>query len=242
VTGEAVRDLLLVGSGGFARETAEAVRAVNLRRPTWALLGFLDDDPARHGAMIGSIPVIGPIELVHDHPDAAVTITTGRPDNYVSRHSIAARLNLDDDRYATIVHPAATVGESCRVGPGSVLLSHADLTADVTVGRHVAVMPQVVIPHDARVEDFVTLASGVRVGGACRLAEGAYLGSGSSLREGLYVGAWALVGMGSVVTRDVPSERLWRGVPARDAGRAPLPTAWRLRDAGVKDRSQPLHS
>jgi acetyltransferase-like isoleucine patch superfamily enzyme len=29
--------------------------------------------------------------------------------------------------------------------------------------------------------------------------------------------------MGSVVTRDVPPERLWFGNPARDVSRAPLP-------------------
>jgi acetyltransferase-like isoleucine patch superfamily enzyme len=32
-----------------------------------------------------------------------------------------------------------------------------------------------------------------------------------------------LVGMGSVVTRDVPPERMWFGAPARDVSRAPLP-------------------
>jgi sugar O-acyltransferase (sialic acid O-acetyltransferase NeuD family) len=217
------RELLLVGAGGFARETAEAVRALNARQPTWSLLGFLDDDPGLHGTLIGGAPVLGPLELVHDFTDAAVVIATGRPDNYFSRRLIAGRLGLDDERYATIVHPTAAVGETCRVGPGSVLLSHADLTADVVVGRHVAVMPQVVIPHDTTVEDFVTLASGVRVGGSCLLSEGAYLGNGACLREGLQVGAWALVGMGSVVTRDVPDQRLWRGVPAKDAGMAPVP-------------------
>lgn len=217
------RQLLLLGSGGFARETAEAVRAVNAHQPIWTLQGFLDDNPELHGEVVGRLPVLGPVELVHDYPDAAIAIATGRPDNYVSRRVIADRLNLSDDRYATIIHPTATVGETCEVGPGTVLLAHADLTADVIVGRHVAVMPQVVLPHDARVDDFATLASGARVGGGCHVAEGAYVGSGACLIQGLRIGPWAMVGMGSVVTRDVPGERMWRGVPARDAGAAPLP-------------------
>jgi len=124
------------------------------------------------------------------------------------------------------VHPTATIGTTCEVGAGSVLLAHADLTADVVVGRHVAIMPQVVLPHDVRVDDFATLASGVRVGGACHVAEGAYVGSGTCLREQITVGAWAMVGMGSVVTRDVPSERMWWGTPARDIDRAPLPAVF----------------
>jgi sugar O-acyltransferase (sialic acid O-acetyltransferase NeuD family) len=222
-----MRPLLIVGAGGFARETVEAIRAINAVEPTWRLLGLLDDDPSRHGNVVAGVPVIGPLELVHDEAQALVVLTTGRPDNYVSRPLIAARLGLPDARYATIVHPTATVGETCTIGAGSVLLAHADLTADVTVGRHVVVMPQVVLPHDARVDDFATLASGVRVGGACHVSEGAYIGAAAVLREMITIGPRALVGMGSVVTRDVPGERKWMGSPAVDAGHAPLPELMR---------------
>jgi serine acetyltransferase len=43
------------------------------------------------------------------------------------------------------------------------------------------------------------------------------------VREGCHIGPWSLVGMGSVVTTDVPEERVWFGSPARDVRRAPLP-------------------
>jgi sugar O-acyltransferase (sialic acid O-acetyltransferase NeuD family) len=217
------RKLLLVGAGGLAREAAEAVRAANSVSPTWDLLGFVDDDPAKQGSVVGGIPVLGPVETVHDHRSAFVLICPGRPDNYVARLLLVDRLGLDDERYATVIHPTATVGTTCDVGAGSVLLAHVDLTADVTVGRHVVVMPQVVLTHDVRLDDFVTIASGVRLGGACHVGRGAYLGSGASLREGIAVGEWAMVGMGSVVTRNVPAKRMWYGVPARDVSRAALP-------------------
>jgi sugar O-acyltransferase (sialic acid O-acetyltransferase NeuD family) len=218
-----IRELLLVCAGGLAREAAEAVRAINAVRLTWDLLGFLDDDPAKRGAMIGGVRVLDGVEAVHEHPDAQVLLCPGRPDNYVSRRLLADRLGLDDARYATIVHPTATVGTTCEVGAGSVLLAHTDLTADVFVGRHVVVMPQVVLTHDVRIDDWATIATGVRLGGACHVEQGAYLGSGACLREGITVGEWAMVGMGSVVTKDVPAERLWFGAPARDMSRAPLP-------------------
>jgi sugar O-acyltransferase (sialic acid O-acetyltransferase NeuD family) len=218
-----VRDLLLIGAGGFARETAEAVRAVNAAQPTWELLGFLDDDLERRGELVDGLPVLGSIDAVHDHPDAQVVICTGRPTNYVSRPRIAERLGLEDTRYATVIHPTATMGSTCRIGVGSVLLAHVDLTADVAIGCHVAVMPQVVLTHDARVEDYATLGSGVLVGGGSRIAQGAYIGAGACIREGLTIGDRAMIGMSAVVTCDVPAERLWYGAPARDMDRAPLP-------------------
>jgi sugar O-acyltransferase (sialic acid O-acetyltransferase NeuD family) len=219
-----VRDLLLIGAGGFAREAADAVRAVNAVRPTWELRGYLDDSPELRGAEVGGLPVLGPIDALQEHPGAAVVICTGRPDNYVSRPRIAAGLDLGDERYATVIHPTASIGSTCTVGPGSVLLAHVDLTADVAVGRHVVVMPQVVLTHDTRVDDFATLGSGVRVGGGCHVEEGAYVGSGAHLKEGLTIGRRAMIGMAAVVTRDVPAERLWYGAPARDMDRAPLPS------------------
>jgi sugar O-acyltransferase (sialic acid O-acetyltransferase NeuD family) len=217
--------LVIVGAGGFAREAAEAVRAVHWMDREYDLKAFLDDDPALHGRTIGGTPVIGPVEAVHDDPDVAVVICLGRPDAYTARRDIVTRLGLPEERYATLVHPAASVGSTCRVGAGSVVLAHTSLTAGVVVGAHVAVMPQVVLTHDVRVDDYATLASGVRLGGGVHIGSGAYIASGALVREGLDVGPWAMVGMGSVVTRDVPAERLWFGSPARDVRRAPLP--WR---------------
>jgi sugar O-acyltransferase (sialic acid O-acetyltransferase NeuD family) len=220
-----VPELLLVGTGGFGREAAEAARAADVAGAPWRLTGFLDDDPARHGTEVAGLPVLGPPELARDRPDTLLVLCTGRPDDYGSRRRLAERLALPDERYATVVHPAAVVGSTCTVGPGSVLLAGTVLTADATIGAHVCVMPHVVVTHDVRIEDFATLASGVRLGGSCVVGREAYLGSAACVREGLRIGAGAMVGMGAVVTHDVPDGRLWAGVPARDLRAAPGATA-----------------
>jgi sugar O-acyltransferase (sialic acid O-acetyltransferase NeuD family) len=204
-----VTDLVIVGAGGFARETAAAAAAA------WRVLGFVDDDPALHGTVRSGLPILGAVDSVAGMPDAAVVVCVGNPRNYVARQRIVQRLGLPDDRYATVVHPAAEVGAGSVVGPGSVLLAGAVLTADVAVGAHVAVMPQAVLTHDDRVADHVTIASGVRLGGGAVLDTGAYVGAGALIREGVTVGAWSLVGMGSVVLHDVPAGQVWAGNPAR---------------------------
>ncbi len=208
-------ELLIVGAGGFARETAQAVAAINAVRPTWRLLGFLDDDPLLHGRRVDGLPVIGGTDLVQSLPDAHVVVCVGNPRNYFSRARIVERLNLPDTRYATILHPSADISADSRVGPGSVLLAQVVLTAGVTVGAHVAVMPHAVLTHDVTVDDFATIASGVRLGGGVSVLHRAYLGSGALIREQVKIGAWAQVGMGSVVLRDIPDAEVWVGNPAR---------------------------
>ncbi len=218
-----MRDLVIVGAGGFARETAAAAAAANRIRPTWRVLGFVDDDPALHGTSRAGLPILGGVDVVADLPQAGVVVCVGNPRDYVSRRRLVRRLDLPAERYATVVHPSAEIGAGSVVGAGSVLLAGTVLTADVAVGSHAAVMPQAVLTHDDRVGDYATVASGVRLGGGAVLEHGAYVGAGALVREGVTVGAWSLVGMGSVVLHDVPPGQIWAGNPARLLRHADLP-------------------
>jgi len=212
--GRSGRPLLLLGTGGFARETLELVRAVNDAQPTWELVGMLDDDPATHGRDVHGVPVLGPCAAAHDHPDALVVACVASPDDPLRRLALVARLGLPAERYATLVHPAAVVAASTSMGPGSVVHAATVLTADIALGAHVAVMPAVVLTHDDVVGDGVTFGARASVAGGVTIERGAYIGAGALVREKLAVGEGAVVGMGAVVTRPVPAGEVWAGVPA----------------------------
>jgi sugar O-acyltransferase (sialic acid O-acetyltransferase NeuD family) len=211
--------LLVVGAGGFARETAAAVHELD----DLDLLGFLDDDPALHGSSVGGTPVLGPIESVTDHPDSQVVVCVGSPLRYHTRRLVVDRLSLPAERYATIVHPAATVGGGTTIGAGTVILAGVVTTTAVRIGAHVAVMPSVTLTHDDVVGSYVTFGSGVRLGGSTIVEDGAYLGAGALVREACTIGRGSLIGMGSVVLGDVPAGEVWAGAPARFLRPAPEP-------------------
>lgn len=209
--------LVLVGAGGFGRETAELVRAINAASeagPAWTLEGYLDDDESRWGTSISGDRVLGGLDALADRPDARLVVCTGHPGNFASKQRIVERLGLPRERYATLVHPTAVVPESCPLAEGTVVHAGAVCTTDVTVGAHVGVMPHAVFTHDDRLDDYVTVGAGVRIAGAVHVGQGAYLGAGCLIRENCSVGPGALVGMGAVVTRDVPGGEVWAGVPA----------------------------
>ncbi len=213
--GESVRQLLIVGAGGFGRETAEVVHAVNAQHPAWTLLGFLDDNPALAGKTIEGVPVLGPISLVERYPQAAVVVSIGNPRDYSSRLRITERMNLPASRYATLVHPRAVLPRSATLGVGTVILANAVATAGVRIGNHTAVMPGAVMTHDVVIGDYVTIGAGVCLTGGVTVADGAYIGAGALIREGCAIGPRALIGMGAVVLTDVPAGEVWAGVPAR---------------------------
>jgi sugar O-acyltransferase (sialic acid O-acetyltransferase NeuD family) len=202
------RPLLLVGAGGLARETAEAVRAAGRHD----LVGFADDDQALWGTALDGLPVLGGTDVLRGHEDWQVVLCPG---SGKARAALAARLGLPDVRYATVVHPTAVVPGSCTIGPGSVLLAGVVLTASVVVGRHVVVMPGAVLTHDDVVEDCATLCARVALAGGVHVGAAAYLGAGCLVREHLTVGERAVLGLGAVVLQDVPAGEVWAGVPAR---------------------------
>ncbi|XVV06272.1 NeuD/PglB/VioB family sugar acetyltransferase [Actinosynnema sp. CA-248983] len=206
------RPLLLVGGGGLAREVLAAVR---LLPEEWKPVGALDDDPARHGADLDGLPVVGGSEIVHDMPDAAVLVCIASARRPLGRMNVVRRLALSEDRYATVVHPAASVPEGASLGPGTVLLAGTVVTTPLRLGAHVVAMPHVLVTHDDEVADGATFAGRAALGGAVRVGESAYLGQGSCVREGVTIGAGAVVGMGSVVLTDVPAGEVWVGNPAR---------------------------
>ena len=211
--------LVVVCAGGLGREVAAAA----LADEAWNLLGFADDDPALHGRRLEGVVVLGaPEDVIASSPDALVVLAQASPQES-RRRELAERLGLEDARLATVVHPAATLGHSVSLGPGSVVLAGVVATAAVGIGAHVVVMAGTVLTHDDVIEDYATLASRVALAGGVRIGPGAYVGAGAVVREGLTIGEGATVGMGAVVTRSVPAGETWFGNPARLNGRGAPP-------------------
>lgn len=190
------------------------IAAVRLLPELWNPIGALDDSTALHGTLIDGVPVLGGLDSLNDHPDAAVVACIANARRPLSRLSLVSRLDLPDSRWATIVHPAA-VTSGATLGCGTVLLAGVVITTPLSVGRHVVAMPHVLITHDDVVSDGVTFAGRASLGGSVHVGESAYLGQGAMVREGVKIGSGAVVGMGAVVLQDVPAGETWAGVPAR---------------------------
>jgi sugar O-acyltransferase (sialic acid O-acetyltransferase NeuD family) len=211
--------LLLVGAGGLAHEVLAAVRLGD----RWEPVGVLDDQPSLVGTEVDGVPVLGASALVHEHPDAKVVVCVANAHRPAGRRTVVRRLGLPPERYATVVHPHASVAPCVELGAGTVLLASVVITAPQRVGAHVLAMPQVLLTHDDEVADFVTMAGRVALAGGVHVGEAAYLGSGALIREGVHIGTEAVVGMGAVVLNDVPPGQTWAGVPARSLSTLSMP-------------------
>lgn len=212
---------MIVGAGGFGRETADVVEAINAvaSEPVWDLLGIADDAPsevnlermARRGLVyLGTIS-----DLVEAASRPRYVVGIGSP---AVRRRVADELDVAGFVAASLIHPDASVGSEVTVGEGTVILTGARVTTNISLGRHVHLNPNVTIGHDTVVEDFVSMNPGSSVSGDCLIEAGALIGVGAVVLNQLRVGSDALVGGSACVIRDVPEATVVVGVPAKKLG------------------------
>jgi len=103
----------------------------------------------------------------------------------------------------------AEVGDGCRIQNQVSLYDGVVLEDDVFVG------PSAVFTNVARPRAFISRRSEFQ---PTRVGRGATIGANATIVCGHTVGAYALVGAGAVVTRDVAPHALVLGVPARQVG------------------------
>jgi UDP-2-acetamido-3-amino-2,3-dideoxy-glucuronate N-acetyltransferase len=145
----------------------------------------------------------------------------------------------------------AQVRERARIGSNCIIGKNVYVDFDVVIGDRVKVQNNVSLFHGVTVEDGVFVGPHVcftndRVPRAINMdgspktdddwevspilvRRGAALGANSTILPGVTIGAWAMIGSGSVVTRDVASYELVAGNPARRLGSA-CPCGQPLRD------------
>lgn len=122
-----------------------------------------------------------------------------------------------------VVLPKAQIGENCNI------CSHCMIENNVRVGNNVTIKNGVQLWDGITLEDNVFVGANVSFTNdlyprskACDwqcvptvVKRGASIGVGSTILCGITIGENAMIGAGSVVTKDVPAGELWFGNPAK---------------------------
>ncbi len=107
------------------------------------------------------------------------------------------------------------VGDKVRIGDDTRIGKGAFIPEGVTIGENVFIGPHVCFSNDmypvnnqktSKEEWLLTTI----------VEDGASIGANVSIRPGIRIGKGAMIGMGAVVTRNVPEGEVWAGCPAKN--------------------------
>ena len=212
------RKVYVLGAGGFGREVADVVHAVERgtgNEDAWMLAGFYDDgasdlNVSRVEAL--GIPFLGALPDAPPHAGAGLVVGIGNPK---VRGAIIRRIKDAGWEFPSFVHPSANIGATFHMGEGCVITGGVQITTNVTLGSHVHLNINSTVGHDAVLEDFVSVNPGAAISGEVRVKEETLIGVGAIVLEGRTVGGRSIVGAAACAVKDVPDDVVVKGIPAR---------------------------
>jgi sugar O-acyltransferase (sialic acid O-acetyltransferase NeuD family) len=204
----------IYGAGGCGRGIIPLAREQLASEPDCKLV-FIDDGAA--GTTINGHEVVTfeRFAAAEGERRAALAVADSRLRERLAANCAAAGIGFFTVRAANSVEM-----DSVEIGEGALISPFVTLTSNIRIGVHFQANLYSYVEHDCVIGDFVSFAPRVCCNGNIHIGDHVYIGTGAVLRQGragapLTIGEGAVVGMGAVVTKDVPPGVTVVGVPAR---------------------------
>lgn len=206
-----MKDIVIIGSGGFGREVAWLIDEINKVENTWNLLGFIDDNDSVQNTEVNGVKVLGGTDWLMEK-SINVVCAIGDP---IIKKKVLSKLEGTNNTYPVLIDPLVRYSSTVEFGEGSIICAENTLTTNIKVGKHVIINLDCTIGHDATIGDYSTILPSVNVSGETLIGECVSMGTSSSIIQGVSIGENTVVGAGAVVVKDLPANCTAVGAPAK---------------------------
>lgn len=189
------------------------IEALDCLSNHYNLLGFIDDTPEKQGVNEYGLSVFSRKNI--KDKDAVVLAVPGSPTSYKIRKQIIDSLEIPIEKFATVIHPNASVSPLAKIGKNVLIMAGVVITSNAIIEDHVCILPNTVIHHDVVVGKYSLIGSNISIAGSTKIGENCYIGSGTKIMNGLSIGDRTLVGLGTNIIRSIPNDSKVVGNPAR---------------------------
>ncbi len=176
--------------------------------------GFLDDT-LDVGSEVCGRPVLGGFGLIEDadlREKFDFNVAVGQPD---VRLTWGRRIRELGGGLPSLIHPTAVVSKTFTHGYGLLINAFVAIYHNASAGDMVLIDNHSTVAHDVVLEDGAHAAPGARLLGASRIGRAVYVGTNATVLPSMAVGPRSVIGAGAVVSKNIPSDVVAVGVPAK---------------------------
>ncbi len=199
----------IVGGGGFAKEVIEVARMLGHEvvgvftlensLPDLPHLGYLDEMLSRRA----------------DYDALCLAVGAVNARGIANRRRIIEHIKAHDLPTLSLVSPLATVASDVAVGQGVFIGHEVLISCDTRIGDFVLINQRAVIGHDVNIGENVSIAPLVFLGGNVTIASDTMLGVRATVRQGICIGRECVVGMGSLVIKNLKPRSTTLQMPSK---------------------------
>ena len=199
-----MKKIIILGSGGEAWEILQVINLLNVKKPQWDVIGFLDDNKNLIGKTFLDVQVIGTIDDAKKYDDAYFISSIGHPDRPILRKEVRDKVPFKDEKFATIIHPTAFVCNTAKIGYGCFIQANCTITTKATIGNNVLISNGANIGHESEIGQDSVVGLGVNITSDVVIGKSVYVGPGAIFTNEIKIGNNVLIGIAAVVTESVP--------------------------------------
>ncbi|OTG66895.1 acetyltransferase [Acinetobacter sp. ANC 4470] len=206
----------IYGASGCGRSLMPVARQQLAREHDTSEIVFIDDALTQQSFVNGHRAINYSIFKAEPAAEKAVLIAIA---NSHIREKLAHQLELDGISLWSVQADNSVIMDEAQIAAGAALSPFVTVTSNIKIGKCFHANLYSYVEHDCVIGDFVTFAPGVKCNGNIHIEDHAYIGAGAMIKQGtpdqpLVIGRGAIVGMGAVVTKNVPAGVTVVGNPA----------------------------
>lgn len=206
--------VIILSAGGHAKVIIDTLELLG----NFKILGITEHDEGKIGQKVMGISILGRDDEViekYSHKDIKLVNGMGGSDLPKLRRRLYHYWANKGYEFATIVHPAAYVAKSAKIGAGAQIMAGAIVQPEARIGDNTLINTNASIDRNSDIGNHCHVAPGVTISADVKIGDGSHLGTAAAIIQGITLGANVLVAAGAVVVSSFANDMRIKGVPAR---------------------------
>ncbi len=207
-----MKDIAIIGAGGFGREVKMLIDQINAVVPTYRLIGFFDDK--FYDKPINGLPYLGSVSDINNtENELAIALAIADP---ATKKKVLEKIISKLVSFPNLVHPTVIIGtDSVNLGRGNIICAATILTVNISLHNFIILNLACTVGHDTIIKDYCSFMPSVNISGEVTIEQGVYAGTGAKIINLLEIGENTIIGAGAVVSKSLPANCTAVGIPAK---------------------------